>query len=243
MNYAALNNIRRKKGFTCEEWRQDPEFIKIFDQVANDIFAYLKGKGLFRTHTQKPLSNEMDDIRQQLEVSFVEFYNKFIEGDDNYLFPPTYGPLLAHNRHPCMRFFLAACGKGIKTYSTPHDALIAKLNTEAQDFYEEREARLQAEKEFNLRTYFEFLFDEKGLGLSIDDEFGPELAFWWLGYNYSDISVLFKAHGAKASISTVTRRMKRNFEEIERKYGIEKRELKKQRNESLRKELRKPSAT
>ena len=219
--YRAINQIRRNKDFTLEEWRT--LFDKKFNRAVNDLYKNCKA----------PITeDDIEDIRQILEYSFIKFYNDFMEYNDKYEFPPSGGAFYNRTKWKILIYFMLI-RPNTKTfvYSNEHDTVVERRKQfHYRTFEEEREKRIQEEKECNLCEYLEDF-----IGIAIDDEFDQVFALWWSGMTYEQMSVGLKLmNGRGVHIQTIKNRMNKVFNEIEDKYGVTRKMMRDARNECLK---------
>lgn len=224
-----INARRRAKEFTLEEWRE--LYSDTFNAVRDDIWKNIQGKGVVTTITPYnpylKLAHERDDVSQVMELIFIGFFRRFVDGSDSYEFPPTPGAFYKNCYFKCLEIFTQVSRGGpVRVYSTRHDQIVDERNCMSYDFDEDRECRLEAEKECNVCAYV-----ENYIGISMDDQLGTEFSLWWMGYEYTEISHLLLLAGVKGtSRATIQRRMNQAFNSVQEFYSLNRPEIKKIRN-------------
>lgn len=206
-DYKVINDLRRKKGLSCEEWRL--LYSNTFDRICNNLYK-----------NTELLNKEREDISQHLEMSFVELYNNFIDGDDRFIFPPSDGAFYLYNYYKIQALFLYTRGKSntIQVTSEEHDVLMEQWKSTYPSPEEAMEQGEEIARESNLSIYL-----ETKLGTCVDDALGPEFAFWWMGYTVREVSVILRVFGGDGpSKSTVQRRLNKSLDEIVAKTGVTK---------------------
>lgn len=205
--HKVFNDLNRKRNFTIQEWRDI--FQPVFDHVVDHLWKNL------------PMpTKDIKDVEQHVEEEFVRRYNWFIEGRNDFLFPPSVGSFMYPSNcwYKLMGlFFLTVVSKKIQVYSEPHDSVMRFKDSELYCFYEEREKRIEVHKDMKLYERLTAL-----TGNTLDSEDGLLWGLWWNQcYSYKEIMAIYKILGIKQySFSGVQRRMKLIFDDLEKELGV-----------------------